>query len=146
MVDHQSFMENPTSPAIPESLAASLEAPPVDNSFGDILSEFEQSHRGGRNNEGLEGTVVSISPESVFVDIGRKVDGVVPVEQFRDAAGALTVRVGDKMRVSITTKAQLAIDKPQVTQNLTILRCRVVILPIRSEGILPLQIQHANAE
>jgi hypothetical protein len=50
------------------------------------------------------------------------------------------------MRVSITTKAQLAIDKPQVTQNLTILRCRVVILPIRSEGILPLQIQHANAE
>ncbi len=95
-------MENPTSPAIPESLAASLDVPPVDNSFGDILSEFEQSHRGGRNNEGLEGTVVSISPESVFVDIGRKVDGVVPVEQFRDAAGALTVRVGDKMRVSIT--------------------------------------------
>jgi small subunit ribosomal protein S1 len=74
----------------------------VDNSFGDILSEFEQSHRGGRNNEGLEGTVVSISPESVFVDIGRKVDGVVPVEQFRDSAGTLTVRVGDKMRVSIT--------------------------------------------
>jgi small subunit ribosomal protein S1 len=95
-------MENTTSPAIPESLAASLDAPPVDNSFGDILSEFEQSHRGGRNNEGLEGTVVSISPESVFVDIGRKVDGVVPVEQFRDAAGALTVQVGDKMRVSIT--------------------------------------------
>ena len=95
-------MENTTSPAIPESLAASLDAPPVDNSFGDILSEFEQSHRGGRNNEGLEGTVVSISPESVFVDIGRKVDGVVPVEQFRDAAGALTIRVGDKMRVSIT--------------------------------------------
>jgi small subunit ribosomal protein S1 len=95
-------MENPTSPAIPESLAASLDAPPVDNSFGDILSEFEQSHHGGRNNEGLEGTVVSISPESVFVDIGRKVDGVVPVEQFRDAAGALTIRVGDKMRVSIT--------------------------------------------
>jgi small subunit ribosomal protein S1 len=95
-------MENTTSPAIPESLAASLDAPPVDNSFGDILSEFEQSHRGGRNNEGLEGTVVSISPESVFVDIGRKVDGVVPVEQFRDAVGALTVQVGDKMRVSIT--------------------------------------------
>ena len=95
-------MENTTSPAIPESLAASLDAPPVDNSFGDILSEFEQSHRGGRNNEGLEGTVVSISPESAFVDIGRKVDGVVPVEQFRDAAGALTIRVGDKMRVSIT--------------------------------------------
>jgi small subunit ribosomal protein S1 len=97
-------MENPSIPAIPEALATSLDAPaaPADNSFGDILSEFEQTHRGGRSNEGLEGTVVSISPESVFVDIGRKVDGVLPVELFRDAAGALTVQVGDKMRVSIT--------------------------------------------
>src|SRR5580698_6417061 len=95
-------MENPRSPAIPESLAASLDAPPVDNSFGDILSEFEQAHHGGRSNEGLEGTVVSISPESVFVDIGRKLDGVLPVDLFRDPAGALTVKVGDKLRVSIT--------------------------------------------
>ena len=29
--------------------------------------------------------MVSISPESIFVDIGRKVDGVLPVELFRDA-------------------------------------------------------------
>ncbi len=106
MVLHHSFMENPTSPAIPEALAASLDAadtPSNDNSFGEILSEFEQtSPRPNEINEALEGTVVSISPESVFVDIGRKVDGVVPVEKFRDAAGALTVQVGDKLRVSIT--------------------------------------------
>jgi small subunit ribosomal protein S1 len=98
-------MENSTSPAIPESLAASpddLGALAEDNSFGDILSEFEQSHRGKRNTEALEGTVVSISPESIFVDIGRKVDGILPVEKFRDAAGALTVQVGDRMLVSIT--------------------------------------------
>ena len=70
-------MENPTSPVIPESLATSLDTldtPPEDNSFGDILSEFEQARHGRRNNEALEGTVVSISPESVFVDIGRKVE------------------------------------------------------------------------
>jgi small subunit ribosomal protein S1 len=102
-------MENPTPPAISEALATSLDAPDpfaedtsLANSFGDILSEFEQTHRGGRNNEGLEGRVVSISPESVFVDVGRKVDGLLPVEPFRDAAGALTVKVGDKLRVSIT--------------------------------------------
>jgi small subunit ribosomal protein S1 len=98
-------MQNPTSPAIPEALATSTDAldnPPADNSFADILSEFEQSHHGSRRSEGLQGTVVSISPESVFVDIGRKVDGVLPVEQFREASGELTVRVGDKMLVSIT--------------------------------------------
>ncbi len=100
-----SFMENPTSPAIPESLAASPDAPsalPEDHSFADILSEFEQTHRGQRSREALEGTVVSISPESIFVDIGRKVDGMLPVELFRDASGALTVQVGDKLLVSIT--------------------------------------------
>jgi small subunit ribosomal protein S1 len=98
-------MENSTSPAIPEALATSPDAPDArsdDNSFGDILSEFEQTHRGGRNNQALEGTVVSISPESIFVDIGRKVDGVLPVGTFRDATGALTVQVGDKMLVTIT--------------------------------------------
>ncbi len=46
--------------------------------------------------------MVSISPESVFVDIGRKVDGVLPVEQFRDPSGELTIHVGDRMLVSIT--------------------------------------------
>jgi small subunit ribosomal protein S1 len=105
MVLQQVPMQNPTSPAIPEALAASADmtdAPSQDNSFGDILSEFEQSQRGGRSNQGFQGTVVSISPESVFVDIGRKVDGILPVEQFRDPSGEMTVRVGDKMLVSIT--------------------------------------------
>jgi small subunit ribosomal protein S1 len=78
------------------------DAPVEDNSFADILSEFEQTHHGQRNRETLEGTVVSISPESIFVDIGRKLDGVLPVEKFRDDAGVLTLRVGDKMLVSIT--------------------------------------------
>ncbi len=99
------FMENPTSPALPESLATSPNtsaAQADNNSFGDILSEFEQTHHGQRNREALDGTVVSISPESVFVDVGRKMDGVLPVEQFRDPSGALTIRVGDKMVVNIT--------------------------------------------
>jgi small subunit ribosomal protein S1 len=108
MVEHQSFMENPTSPAISEALATSeplAGAPSEENSFADILSEFEQHTRSNRarsNNETLEGTVVSISPESVFVDIGRKMDGVLPVEALRDAAGAFTVKPGDKLRVSVT--------------------------------------------
>ncbi|MEQ1886173.1 MAG: S1 RNA-binding domain-containing protein [Bryobacteraceae bacterium] len=47
----------------------------VDSSFGDILSEFEQSHKTG--GETVEGTVVSVTPEAVFVDLGRKTDGVL---------------------------------------------------------------------
>jgi small subunit ribosomal protein S1 len=98
-------MQNPTSPELSEALATSLDTAdaeaPVDNSFAEILSEFEQSQH-GRSNEGLQGTVVSVSPESVFVDIGRKVDGVLPVAQFRDPSGQLSIQVGDRMLVSIT--------------------------------------------
>ena len=97
-------MENRFTPAIPASSVVSEDAPqPSDeNSFGDILSEFEQHQHGRSSNEALEGTVVSISPESVFVDIGRKTEGVLPVEVFRDPAGALAVKVGAKLRVTVT--------------------------------------------
>jgi small subunit ribosomal protein S1 len=90
-------MDNSTPPAVSQAEDSSL-----DNSFADILSEFEQQQHAQGGREALAGTVVSISPESVFVDIGRKMDGVLPVELFRDAAGALTVQVGDKLHVSIT--------------------------------------------
>jgi small subunit ribosomal protein S1 len=97
-------MDNRFSPAIPEAIA-SLDDAPQDNSFADILSEFEQQHSRSRS-ETVEGTVVSVSPESVFVDIGRKMDGVLPVEPLRDASGAITVRPGDKMRVTVTGRDQ----------------------------------------
>jgi small subunit ribosomal protein S1 len=96
-------MNNRFSPAISEaSVLSDDQAPETDqNSFADILSEFEQQH-GRSNNETLEGAVVSISPESVFVDIGRKMDGILPVQVFRDASGALLIHPGDKLRVSVT--------------------------------------------
>jgi len=52
----------------------------TDPSFGDILSEFEHSHRRSSRKEGdgREGTVVAISAESVFIDIGFKTEGVIP--------------------------------------------------------------------
>jgi small subunit ribosomal protein S1 len=51
------------------------EASAPDTSFGDILSEFEQSHHA--RGETVEGTVVSVTPDGAFVDIGRKMDGVL---------------------------------------------------------------------
>jgi small subunit ribosomal protein S1 len=71
--------------------------------FGDILSQYEQSHshRPEAGGQGLEGTVVAISPEQVFFDIGQKIEGVMPAAEFRDPAGKVNVRVGDKFPVSI---------------------------------------------
>jgi small subunit ribosomal protein S1 len=71
--------------------------------FGDILSQYEQSHshKPQAGGQGLEGTVVAISPEQVFFDIGQKIEGVMPSAEFKDPAGKVNVRVGDKFPVSI---------------------------------------------
>src|SRR5580704_14993665 len=99
-----SSMKNLTSPALPGAPALELDeqAAPADNSFAEILSEFEQQHHGHPSGQSLEGTVVSITPESVFVDVGRKMDGVLPTSFFRDPAGTLSIKIGDRLLVSIT--------------------------------------------
>jgi len=73
-----------------------------DESFGDILSEYEQSHTHRIREEGkrgLEGTVVAITGESVFLDIGYKTEGIIPLAEFQATGDSL--KVGDKLPVSI---------------------------------------------
>jgi small subunit ribosomal protein S1 len=99
-------MENLKSPAPPaDSLAASPDqaAPSSgENSFAEILSEFEQHHHGPARGQATQGTVVSITSDAIFVDIGRKIDGILPTQLFRDEAGQLFIHVGDKVLVTIT--------------------------------------------
>jgi small subunit ribosomal protein S1 len=83
-----------TQPNVPDAPEASQS----DTSFGEILSEFEQSHHADGGT--LEGTVVSVTPDGAFVDIGRKTDGVLPPDQ---AAG---MEPGRKILVSIRGRDQ----------------------------------------
>ncbi|MGH9628718.1 MAG: 30S ribosomal protein S1, partial [Bryobacteraceae bacterium] len=80
---------------------------PEDTSFGDILSQFEQTH-GGEPHAGqaLQGTVVAINDEFAVVDIGRKTEGVIPLEKLRSPAGELTAKVGDGLLVNVTGRNQ----------------------------------------
>jgi small subunit ribosomal protein S1 len=70
-------------------------------SFGDILSQYEKahSHQPDEGAEGLEGTVIAVSGDSVFVDIGFKMEGILPLSDFRNAQES--VKAGDQIRVSI---------------------------------------------
>ncbi len=84
-------MSNPDSPGPPES----------NESFDKIFAEYEQTHSrqpgdGGRQ---IEGTVVAVSVDSVFVDIGYKTEGVLPLELFQSAGES--VKPGDKLLVSV---------------------------------------------
>jgi small subunit ribosomal protein S1 len=70
-------------------------------SFGDILTQYEQSHshRIEEGKRGLEGTVISVTAESVYLDIGYKTEGIIPLADFQSAGE--TVKAGDRIPVSI---------------------------------------------
>ena len=81
----------------PESLTPQS----ANESFGDILSQYEQSHthRTEEGQKGLEGTVIAITGESVFLDIGFKTEGIIPIADFQATGESL--KAGDKILVSI---------------------------------------------
>ena len=71
-------------------------------SFGDILTQYEQSHTHRitePGKKGLEGTVVAITAEAALLDIGFKTEGIIPLSDFQSTGD--TVKVGDKLPVSI---------------------------------------------
>ena len=76
----------------------------ADASFGDILKQYEQSHssRPAAGADGREGTVIAISADSVFLDIGFKTEGIMPAAAFHDASGSVSVKTGDKVHVAVT--------------------------------------------
>src|SRR6267143_1994939 len=95
-------MDNLTPPV---TLPDATPAPSEETSFADMLSLFEQEHHPDVT-QTLDGTVVSVTPESIFVDIGRKMDGVLPSDQFRDASGKVTLRPGALVRVTVKGREQ----------------------------------------
>ena len=67
-------------------------------SFGDILSQFQKTHShrapGGQQ---LEGTVIALTDEAVFFDIGYKSEGILPLAALQGE----TLKPGDKALVTV---------------------------------------------
>ena len=70
-------------------------------SFGSLLSQFEKTHGGRSKTEASqkEGIVISISSDSVFLDIGFKIEGVLSRGEFENNAQGIAV--GDRFPVSV---------------------------------------------
>jgi small subunit ribosomal protein S1 len=79
-------MPQPNLPDTPEASAQ-------DSSFGDILTQFERTHHADGGT--VEGTVVSVTQDGAFVDLGRKMDGVLP------PVPGIELKPGMKVLVSI---------------------------------------------
>lgn len=65
----------------------------------DFAELVESSFHKVQEGEVVTGTVVQITSDHVMVDVGSKSEGQIPVEQFLDEMGTLTVRVGDEVQV-----------------------------------------------
>ena len=88
----------PTPPATEEQ----------NESFGSILSQFERGHTVQRTEGAREGTVVSVSADSVFIDIGFKSEGVLPLSELQNPElpnNDKAVKPGDKLQVTIKGRA-----------------------------------------
>ena len=72
-----------------------------------FASLFEASQAAGdkiREGEIVQGTVLRVGKENVVVDIGYKSEGVIPVSEFTDAGGAVSVQPGDQVEVLIESR------------------------------------------
>lgn len=59
------------------------------------------SHYATSNREVLQGYVLNVSEKEVIVDIGRKLEGLVPAHQFTFSDGRPAVKVGDTIEVML---------------------------------------------
>ena len=91
-----------SNPSIPKPQMTSESGAEPDESFSDLLSQYEKSHSRKREDGGkqLVGTVIAVSGESVFLDIGFKSEGILPTAALQGAGE--TVKPGDKLPVSVT--------------------------------------------
>src|SRR5271156_1765761 len=90
-------MSNPTAPN--ETIPDPQPTAEASESFRDLLSQYEKSHSRKRGDGGqqLQGTVIAVSADSVFLDIGFKSEGILPLAGFHGEA----VKAGDKLPVSV---------------------------------------------
>ena len=61
----------------------------------------EESFRQPVEGEIINGTIVRVGKEHVMIDIGYKSEGQIPIAEFTDSDGNVTVKTGDKVDVLI---------------------------------------------
>jgi small subunit ribosomal protein S1 len=95
-----------TNEAAPEAQSPAENTPEFaaepQEDFAVLLSEFERCHTHNPESgaKQLQGTVVSVSAEQVFLDIGYKTEGVLPRTAFENNAEG--VETGQNIPVSVT--------------------------------------------
>src|ERR1051326_8658245 len=89
-------MPDPNTP----DAQATNDSAETSESFQDILSQYERDHarKDAQPSQGMEGTVIKVTADSVLLDIGYKIEGILPLTAFRADE---SVKPGAKLMVTI---------------------------------------------
>ena len=60
---------------------------------------YDVSFKNFAEGEVVKGIVLQVSESEVIVDIGYKSEGIIPIDEFRDETGKITVKAGDTVDV-----------------------------------------------
>jgi small subunit ribosomal protein S1 len=85
------------------SAAASAKSSSADTktelSYDEMVALYDESMRHLAEGEIVTGTVIEITPNDVVIDVGYKSEGLIPVQEFTNYGGQLSVEVGDEVEV-----------------------------------------------
>src|SRR6185295_17163720 len=67
--------------------------------YARLLDLYDNSFRNIAEGDVVKGTVLKVTASEVIVDVGYKSEGIIPVDEFVDETGQITVQPGDTVDV-----------------------------------------------
>ncbi|MFN7131546.1 MAG: S1 RNA-binding domain-containing protein, partial [Myxococcales bacterium] len=89
---------------------SNVETKPMESEVEDFAAMFEASiqQRGGegvlQEGEIVKGTIVQLTKDYAVIDVGYKSEGQVPIGEFTNAKGEVTIKVGDAVDVLLEAR------------------------------------------
>ena len=74
-------------------------------SFADLFGEEDVTPKKLSPGQKTQATVVAISPDSIFLDVGEKSEGFLDRKELEDETGAVTVETGDTVEVYLLSSS-----------------------------------------
>jgi len=81
------------------SSSTEIEAKEDENSFEKLLEAYEGRTQSFSEGEVITGRIIAITGGNVIIDVGFKSEGVIPIEQFMNDQGQVSIQTGDSIDV-----------------------------------------------
>jgi small subunit ribosomal protein S1 len=91
--------EKTAAPLAPKSAEPVIDAPLDAEEYERLLDMYDVSFKNFAEGEVVRGIVLRVTESEVIVDVGYKSEGVIPIEEFRDETGKISIKQGETVDV-----------------------------------------------